>query len=373
MTEEVRDIAQGVIEEYLDDRLELAQQPPGLREAVETRFAARNAEIAQRGKNQIKQLKARSHTRPHVYYAHEEAIETELQQAASGIRTAMAMEGQIVDAIAFEHAAALRLAPTAAWAIRSEAARVPRPPTRPAALKWTLPPVPWLNDSNYTWPPPEATALERTYELPREQLARCAEEPYRGWVQLGLIERQRTYATRHPVEPRRSYTIAAGLEVTNGEPARPQLPFFGSIPAIWTHSATELVPEMSSAQARANLAALSRPLAAILDFDSTPGVPHPFRAPGLHPFLLAPHIELTAILQLSPETPATRMMLLDDSGPAVVCRQWSAFPIHDGNYEPLEPAVTGTDLLLRPDLYDTVVEAVGSTRLRVGLSLRVSD
>lgn len=373
MSETPRDIARGTIEEYLDERLQLAQQPPGLREAVETRFAAKSDDIAQRGKNQIKQLEARDPNRPHVYYAHEEVLETDLQQAAAGIRTAMAMEGHIVEALAFEQAATLRLASTAAWAIRSEAARVPRPPTRPSALAWTFPPVPWLNDSNYNWPPPEVTALEGIYELPGEEPARCSEAPYANWVQLGLVERQHTYATTHPAQPRRSYTIAAGLEVTNGEPSEPRLPFLGSIPAVWTHTASELVPEMSSAQAHANLAALARPLAALLDFDTTPGVPHPFRGPGLHPFLLAPHIELTALLQLRPETPANRLMLLDDIGPAVVCRQWSAFLIHDGNYEPLEPAITGTDLLLRPDLYDSVVDAIDSTRLRVGLSLQASS
>lgn len=373
MTENSRDIARETIEEYLDERLQLAQQPPGIREAVEVRFTAKSDDIAQRGKNQIKQLKARAPNRPHVYYAHEEALETELQQAAAGIRTAMAMEGHIVDAIAFEQAATQRLASTASWAIRSEAARVPRPPTRPSALAWTLPPVPWLNDSNYTWPPPEAAALEQTYELPGEEPARCTEAPYDSWVQLGFIERHRTYATKHPAQARRSYTVAVGLEITNGQPAEPRLPFTGSIPAIWTHKATELVPEMDSAQAHANLAALPRPLAALLDFDTTPGVPHPYRAPGLHPFLLAPHIELTALLQLRPETPVGRLMLTDDAGPALVCRQWSAFPIHDGSYEPLEPAVTGTDLLLRPDLYDTAMEAIGSSRLRVGLSLQVSS
>ena len=373
MTENPHDIARETIEEYLDERLQLALQPPGIREAVEARFVAKSDDIAQRGKNQIKQLKARGPDRPQVYYAHEEALETDLQQVAAGIRTAMAMEGHIVDAIAFERAATLRLASTAAWAIRSEAARVPRPPTRPSALDWTLPPVPWLNDSKYNWPPPEAIALERIYELPGDEPARCAEAPYDNWVQLGLVERQRTYATTHPAEPRRSYTVAAGLEVTNGQPAEPRLPFTGSIPAIWMHTATELVPDMDSAQAHANLAALPRPLAALLDFDTTPGVPHPYRAPGLHPFLLAPHIELTALLQLRPETPVSRLMLVDDTGPALVCRQWSAFPVHDGNYEPLEHAVVGTDLLLRPDLYDTAVEAIGPTRLRVGHSVQVSS
>lgn len=372
MSESPREIAKGAIEEYLEERLELAQWPPGLREAIETRFAAKHHEVTNRAKSQIKQLKARGPDRPQVYYAHEEALETSLQEAAAGIRTAMAMEGHIVEAIPFEQAATRKLASTAAWAIRSEAARVPRPPTRPAALSWTLPPVPWLNDSAYSWPPSEAVALQGQNELRANEPSRCAEAPYENWVQLGLLERQRTYASRYPDQPGRCYTISTGLEVTNGDPPGPYLPFAGSIPTIWTSRATELEPSLYRAQAHANLAALARPLAALLDFATTLGIPHPNKAPGLHPFLLAPHIELSALLELRPESPSNRLMLIDDTGPALVCRQWSAFPIHDGNYEPLEPAVVGTDLLLRPDLYDTAVEAIGSTRLRVGLSLQVS-
>lgn len=372
MTESAREIAKGAVEDYLEERLELAQRPPGLRKAVEARFAAMADEVANRRKSQIRQLKARGPNRPQVYYAHEEALETSLQEAAAGLRAAMAMEGHIVEAIPFEQAATRRLASTAAWAIRSEAARVPRPPTRPAALSWTLPPVPWLNDSAYPWPPPEAVALQGQRELPSNEPSRCAEAPYEDWTQLGLIERQRTYASRHPEQPGHRYTISTGLVITNGNPPGPYLPFAASVPTIWTFRATELEPALSRAQAHANLTALARPLAALLDFDTTHGIPRPNRAPGLHPFLLAPHIELSALLELCPESPSNRLMLIDCAGPALVCRQWSSFPLHDGNYEPLEPAVVGTDLLLRPDLYDTALEAIGPTRLRVGLSLQVS-
>lgn len=372
MNENAREFAKDAVNEYLGERLELAQRPPGLRDAVEARFADMCDEVTDRVKNQIKHLDARDLDRPQAYYAHQEALETSLQEAAAGIRTAMAMEGHLVEATPFEQAATRKLASTAAWAIRSEAARVPRPPTRPAALSWTLPAVPWLNDSAYTWPPPEAVVLQRQNEFSSNELPRCTEAPYENWVQLGLIERQHTYATKHPDRPARRYIISTGLEVTNGDPRRPDLPFAGSIPTIWTHRATELEPALHRAQAHANLSALARPLVALLDFDTTHGIPHPDMAPGLHPFLLAPHIELSALLELSPESPSNRLMLIDCTGPALVCRQWSSFPIHDGNYEPLEPAIVGTDLLLRPDLYDTAVESIGPTRLRIGLSLQVA-
>lgn len=266
MTGNAREFAEAAFGEYLEERLDLTNSPPGLREAVEARFAAKSDDVTNRVKDQARQLEARGFERPQAYYAHEEVLETSLQEAAAGLRTAMAMEGHIVEAISFEQAATRRLASTAAWALRSEAARVPRPPTRPALLSWTLPPIPWLNDSSYTWPPPEAVALQGQLELPSNEPSRCAEAPYENWVQLGLIERQRTYATKHPDQPERRYTIATGLVTTTGDPPRPYLPFVASAPTVWTHRATALEPALSQAQAHANLAALGRPLAALLRF-----------------------------------------------------------------------------------------------------------
>ncbi|WP_328410804.1 hypothetical protein [Nocardia sp. NBC_00403] len=64
-----------------------------------------------------------------------------------------------------------------------------------------------------------------------------------------------------------------------------------------------------------------------------------------------------------------RLTLIDGEGPALVCRQWRGFLIHDGNYEPLTPALHGTDLLLRPDLYSKLETAIDPYRLRLGISL----
>ncbi len=373
MSESPQEFAREVASEYLDARFKLAQHPPGLRESVETRFAAMSDDITGRVKSQIKQLESPDLDRPQVYYAHQEAIETSLQEAAAGLRTAMAAEGHFVDPILFERVATRMLASTAAWAIRSEAARVPRPPTRHRALSWTLPPVPWLNDRASQWPPAEAVAINEQRELPLDELPRCDEAPYAGWVQLGFVERQHTYSSRNPDQPERQYVVLAGVVAVNGDQADgTKTPFIGSAPSVWTHRAVELAPTLQQAQVRVSLSALATPLVAFLGFESTFGVPRSDTAPGLHPFLLAPHIALSALLELAPESPANRLMLVDGAGPALVCRQWSSFPIHDGNYEPLEPAVIGADLLIRPDLYDTAVEVIGQSRLRIGFSLRVS-
>jgi len=76
---------------------------------------------------------------------------------------------------------------------------------------------------------------------------------------------------------------------------------------------------------------------------------------------------------LRPETPALRHVLNDDHGPALVRRLWHGFLIHDGNYSPLEPAVHGADLLLRPDLYDSLESTVGKDRLSLGVTVRHSE
>lgn len=372
MSESPQEFAHEVASEFLGARFELAQGPIGLRDAVEMRFAAMSDETIDRVRGQMKQLRASNLDRPPVYYAHQEVIETSLQEAAAGIRSAMAIEGHLVEPLPFERTASRMLASTAAWAIRSEASRVPRPPTRHPALAWTLMPVPWLNDSASPWPPEEAVPLLEQQELSFGNLPTCAEEPYRNWVQLGLIERHRTYSSRYPEQSEREYSVFAGVGVAGRDQVVVNPPFVGSPPSIWTHRAADFLPIPDQTELRAGLSIFVGPLVALLGFESTFGSPRADTAPGLPPFLLAPHIALSAILDLAPESPSSRLMLVDHGGPALVCRQWSSFPIHDGNYEPLEPAVVGSDLLIRPDLYEIVVEAIGQARLRIGFSLQVS-
>jgi hypothetical protein len=62
--------------------------------------------------------------------------------------------------------------------------------------------------------------------------------------------------------------------------------------------------------------------------------------------------------------------MIDDHGPALVCRQWRGFLIHDGSYGQLEPAIHGADLLLRPDLYDIVAAAADQDRITLGVTTR---
>jgi len=368
--------AQGLVNMFLDERFEDANEPPGLREAVIGRVAGRVDDIGKRGREQIDHLRSPSSRRiPDAYLADEEMIENELQAGAAGIRSARALEGVLSDdPRRFEHNLARRLAPNALWALRSEASRVPRPPTRPAALDWSLTPIPWVeNDSE--WPPADAVTLGDVRQLTgaNAEPVRVDDEPYLGWVQLGMFERQGTPATSYPAVPARQVLIAAGLEAGHGPPPANSMPLSGGPPSAWAVKHDHLVAGLDAERARAALEMTRGPLAAIIDYERQPGAPARDRGTGLQPFTLVPRLEVIALLGLRPEMPALRHVLIDDNGLALVGRLWRAFLVHDGNYSPLEPAVHGADLILRPDLYDILESTVGKDRLSLGVTVSHSE
>ncbi|MFD0690933.1 hypothetical protein [Actinomadura fibrosa] len=363
--------ADGLVTLFLDDLIKNANQPPGLREAIVARLAGRVDDIGQRFGQQIDHLRSPSARRiPNAYLADEEAVENELQAAAAGIRTARALEGVLSDPRRFERNLAQRLAPNIRWALRSEASRVPRPPTRASVLNWSLTPVPWVED-DAEWPPAGAVALADVRQLTGEdgELVRVIEEPYRGWVQLGMFERQATLATRYPDVPARQLLIATGLEACDGSPPVNSMPISHTAPNPWAVRYDRLAPSLDAEHARITINSTQGPLAALIDYKGQLGSPAPERGVGLQPFALVPRIEVIALLGLRPEAPALRHALVDDHGAAIVGRQWRGFLIHDGNYSPLEPAIYGADLLLRPDLYETLVNAVGNGRFGFGVSV----
>lgn len=368
--------AEGLVSMFLDERLEDANEPPGLREAVIDRVARRIDDFGKRGREQIDHLRSPSSRRiPDAYLADEETIENELQTGAAGIRSARALEGVLSDdPRRFEYHLARRLASNALWALRSEASRVPRPPTRSAALDWSLTPIPWL-EKDSEWPPADAVALGEVRQLTgaNAEPVRVGDEPYVGWVQLGMFERQGTLATHYPDVPARQLLIATGLEACDGPPPADSMPLSGAPPSAWAVTHDRLVARLDAEHARTKLATTCGPLAAIIDYEPQSGAPARSRGAGLYSFPLVPRLEVIALLGLRPEAPALRHALVDDNGLALVGRLWRGFLIHDGNYNPLEPAVHGADLLLRPDLYETLESTVGKDRLIFGLTVSHSQ
>ena len=188
-----------------------------------------------------------------------------------------------------------------------------------------------------------------------------------------MIERQKTLATSHPKVPAWQIFIATGLEGCDGSPPANSVPLSSGPPDLWAVTYEEFAPSVDTDYARAVLATARGPLTAVVNFESQPGAPARDRGAGLPQFTLIPQLEVVSLLGLRPETPALRHVLIDDNGPALVGRQWRRFLVHDGNYLPLEPAVCGADLLLRPDLYKILENAVGTDRLFVGLAVRHSE
>ena len=78
-------------------------------------------------------------------------------------------------------------------------------------------------------------------------------------------------------------------------------------------------------------------------------------------------------LSLEPTPGVFGFSLGDGDGPGLVGRQWRGHLVHDGNYQPLAPAVEGTDLLLRPDLFARLLHIVGEGRARAGVSFSRRD
>jgi hypothetical protein len=363
--------AERLVAHRLDDRLANADEPPGLREAIVDRLAGQLDGIGERLGQQIDSLRS-SWTRrmPDAYLADEEAVENELQAGAAGIRSAQAQEGVFSGPQRFERALAHRLAPIALWALRGEASRVPRPQTRASVLDWSLTPIPWIED-DAQWPPAGAVALSNVRQLAGAdgEPIRSCEEPYRGWIQLAMFEQQATLATRHPGTAARQLLIATGLEACDGPPPANSMPLSRTPPNPWAVRYDRLDASLDVERARIALSSAAGALAALIDYKGQSGSPAKDRGVGLPPFALIPRIEVIALLGLRPESPALRHVLVDDNGKAIVGRQWRSFLIHDGTFSPLEPAVHGSDLLVRPDLYETLLGAVGADRLALGMTV----
>jgi len=151
------------------------------------------------------------------------------------------------------------------------------------------------------------------------------------------------------------------------------MPLSGAPPNAWIATYDRLMPGLDTEGANTALRTTQGPFAAIVDYDLQPGAPDRLRGAGLHPFTLVPRLEVIALLGLRPERPALRHVLVDDQGPALVGRPWRGFLIHDGNYTPLVPGVQGADLILRPDLYDTLEAAVGKDRISLGCTVSLSE
>ena len=94
---------------------------------------------------------------------------------------------------------------------------------------------------------------------------------------------------------------------------------------------------------------------------------------GLPRWLLAPSRAVTDLLGLRVTPGPSGLSLSDVHGPAVISRQWRARPVHDGSYLPHVHAVTGADLLIRPDVVDALVDIAGGGEADVVVTMSQSQ
>ncbi|QLJ02888.1 hypothetical protein HZZ00_18975 [Streptomyces sp. NEAU-sy36] len=139
-----RRYAAHLVDHYLGARIDAAGPAPGLREAViDLVAAAIPGHLEPLMHTQLNLLTHPSSNRfPDAYLADRATAEDALQKAAAGLRTALAQAGHLVNAQAFERGTAARLRDDSRPALRGELARIPRPLTRPRALRWSLDPAP---------------------------------------------------------------------------------------------------------------------------------------------------------------------------------------------------------------------------------------
>ncbi|MBT1094208.1 hypothetical protein [Streptomyces sp. Tu102] len=375
------EFAAELVDHYLGARLDTAGAPAGLRETaialLTDALAAGHVETLMSA--QLDTLAHPSRTQwPDAYLAAEAAAEDALQQAAAGLRVAFAQAGHLGPGRSFEHGAAARLRDDPHAALRAELARVPRPLTRPEALAWSLDPAPWFSDSRreqLPWPPSGLASVAGLRALPggATALSQVTDGPHTGWMQIGLIEQHRTPARRHPDQPARQVRIALGLEaVSDGAPSG-TFPLGQAPWQLWTHPLRHLQPALAQADTAASerISTKNQALAALTDAGTTVMVdaPHRDSGLGLPLYVLAPAVIVVAALGLQPTNGICGFSLSDAAGEALVCRQWHGHLVHDGNYEPLLPAIAGADLLIRPDLFTRLRDTIGPTRCRTGISV----
>ncbi|MEU2794672.1 hypothetical protein [Streptomyces sp. NPDC007100] len=369
-----------LVDHYLSARIDAAGHAPGLREAViDLVAAAAPGHLEPLMRAQLDLLTHPSSDQfPDAYLADRATAEDALQKAAAGLRTALAQAGHLVIAHAFERGAAARLRDDSRPALRGELARVPRPLTRPGALRWSLAPAPWFSDSHQEqqpWPPLGLASVAGLRSLPEaaRALARVDDGPHAGWIQIGLIERQRTPARRYPDQPARQVLIIVGLEAADDDPPPGTLPLSQAPWQLWTRPLQRLAPALTQAGAAAkHISTTNQALVALTDASATPMVDVPPRrsGPGLPPYVLAPAASVVAALGLQPTGGICGFSLSDTAGEALICRQWRGHLVHDGAFEPLLPVVAGADLLIRPDLFTRLHATIGPSRCQAGINVR---
>jgi hypothetical protein len=288
---------------------------------------------------------------PDAVIAYEESAEEALQTAAGSARPTLAMAGRmIMEPEGWEDRLALTVIDDPGLALGLEAARVPRP---------DAPLMSEIRDSDWTsvaatearsWEGGQPGRLfTRTRSMSERRPVRGG--PRNGWIVLGSYERheeQRSWRGQTQVT-----VVRAAFEIhgIGGDPPRSAPPFgFGNadqyVAASGARNGLPLVPLTRS-----------QPL---VDEDFGPADRGVVIDSLLGHFVptLTPSHSLVVALSLVPADDGLELALNDDSGNALVVRTWRT-GYGNRDYGLPQPDVAGTDILLRPDLFERLVGLSG--------------
>lgn len=283
-------------------------------EKLGQQFSTKDFQRAYR--SQIEGLSHATSSRPpDAYTLEQEAVEGALQEAAATARVMLAKEGGIVDKPEqFEDDLAAVLIDNPELPLRVEGSRIPRPSR--------LPVLESLNTANT---PP-----------------RVQQGPYKGWYILGVCEKEVTPGDRFKKVERATTLTEGGAEVCSATASHDHPSTFGyGVGLLWLSTGVGTPHRIFSTGFKGPLVGME-----------TGTVPEYFGL-GVPRIVLAPHHIVVNALKLKPGPVLDGLNLVDEQGQkALVARTWRTSHIEGEDYGPAYPLIEGTDILLRPDLFD---------------------
>lgn len=349
-------MAQSVLAGIDADRLSVAQSlMAGFEAAVVSGLAAAMADPAftDQMHRRLQLLTSRPRLRwPDAVLPQDEKLETLLQELAGCARGTLAAMGEVAaDGDQLERELCASLLDGAGVPVSVEATRVPRPPH----------PLP-CGPKDDRWSLADAVRTGRSVELPRDVvvLARGPEQaasapmvdqgPYREWRVVGLYETWRPPSDGASAASETVLVHMGGLELwPSGHSIDYHVPPFGQADArSWFNDSrpaggekpNKVVPLvcLDAGTRRGGLVALSGL-----------GVPTP---------LLVLSAPFMGVLGLAPSRKRFGFEMTDSAGPALALRTWRT-RYETSEYELPAPSITGVDIVMRPDLFERLGDALG--------------
>lgn len=335
---------------------------PGFQEAARVRVAKlfRDEAIRKRLHSQLDSLADRLRKRwPDAFMVHEQTIEAALQSIATGGRTACIMAGNLIsDPVVWEDKLASALLDDPNIPLTLEACRQPRPPLAPPPGHghnvWEQIHERAAGNSNM---PIEEAFQENSHLLATLTITSANFSPvvergmFRGWYWLGTIENRlvKHQDWHHEADlVAKRYCVLEVRDVDDRQ-ALALPPLTAGDLRMWRAEVapTFVAPLMSTSQP---LVGVDNELIMIGDGRQGLGVPD---------LLLTPTASLIALLNLHPSVPFS---FEDNDGIGLALVTWRA-EYDTSEYHLARPRMSGSGIVIRPDLFARLIAAIGERRL----------